>query len=843
IQWGGDESLTFNNAGDTFTFTDDVQMTGDLVVQGNNIDSAAGNDLVINAAAADGVRIGSGTSVSNDYDDAGDLYVTDDAEVSDNLSVGGDIIVAGNNIDGSSDLILNATTTEGVRIGSGTNVSDDFDDTGDLFVTNDIEISGSLSVARDMTIEGAVYTSGSLNVSDDFTVQGRLYVDEIENEADTQIVIKSAVTMESDLTVSGDVTLSGGLSAGGLFVENGSANVGIGTRTPTQALEVVGNAYITGITYVGDTNSYFNTDGNLVLPDNDTIGWGGDETMTFDGSTFTLSDDLQITDDLVVQGNNIDSAAGNDLVINAAAADGVRIGSGTSVSNDYDDAGDLYVTDDLEIGDDLSIAGSLTVVENNINGNPTLILNETMAGGVRVGDGTIVTSGYDGAGDLFVTNDAEIGGDISVGGDIIVTGNNIDGGGDLVLNATTTEGVRIGSGVPGGNYDDAGDLYVTNDLQAGGMVDIGGSLTASDLWLTDGTPIRGGSVFFTFIDDSAGADGQQFRAAGQENSNSDVFTPADAAGRLTVNYNCYVMIMSKVSFESYDNSDTVIELEKNGSAVSQHETSFTPSSTDVFDHLGDMVMWAGSVEKGDYFGINVTTLSGATVNNDDTADRYAGWMIVEKIGAGYDGQANEWRDEGNYITPRDANEDLHIDGNVTINGYLTVSGDLSVGGLFVEQSLNGYVGIGTQKPAYILDAVADSRIGWFGSSTRIKLIPSDFMANDDDGDQDVQYVDSVAAKGVHVSNSNSELYAFVAIPVGYKATHVRVYGNSNDNVIVYSTSITNGTWSASLGNAATGTEINITDVDSDGTNYLVIYIATNSNGDIIYGGYVTIAPI
>lgn len=154
---------------------------------------------------------------------------------------------------------------------------------------------------------------------------------------------------------------------------------------------------------------------------------------------------------------------------------------------------------------------------------------------------------------------------------------------------------------------------------------------------------------------------------------------------------------------------------------------------------------------------------------------------------------------------------------------------------------DGEVGIGDTTPSYLLDVNGDSRIGWHGDSSRIKIGPADFLGNDDDSYGDFMFENDTTAKGVRVGTASVELYAFVFIPKGYEATHVRIYGNSTDTVTVYETDIDTGTWSASLGSAATGTEINITDVTSDSTNYLVIQVAVNSTADVIYGGYVTIA--
>ncbi|MBU1862706.1 MAG: right-handed parallel beta-helix repeat-containing protein, partial [Candidatus Omnitrophica bacterium] len=281
-----------------------LSITGATV---SGIDVNAANNCLIQSVGID-ASTGDGISIANSS--GGTISL---CSITNNGAYGIDLaasvasyLIAANIIDNntSGDIRDQGTTntvvlhkTGGVRIGTGVNVSNDFTGSGDLFVTNDMEISGNLSVGSDTTIGGVIFSKTALQASGDLTIEGRLYVDEIEDEADSQIVIKSPVIMESELTVSGNVTLSSELSVGDLLIRADTGNVGINTKNPTQKLEVDGNAYITGNTYVGDTDSYFDTNGNLIEPDNDILQWGGDEAATYDGVDFTLSDGLSITDD------------------------------------------------------------------------------------------------------------------------------------------------------------------------------------------------------------------------------------------------------------------------------------------------------------------------------------------------------------------------------------------------------------------------------------------------------------------------------------------------------------------------------------------------------------------
>jgi len=120
--------------------------------------------------------------------------------------------------------------------------------------------------------------------------------------------------------------------------------------------------------------------------------------------------------------------------------------------------------------------------------------------------------------------------------------------------------------------------------------------------------------------------------------------------------------------------------------------------------------------------------------------------------------------------------------------------------------------------------------------TYIKILHSDFIA--DDVGRPAQIDDTGSDRWLK-SHSTAKLYASVEIPLGFKATHVDVYGSGTSAVTVYEADVDSKTVT-SKGTGNIGTQINITDVTADATNYLLIELAQTSSEEV-YGGKITIA--
>ena len=81
--------------------------------------------------------------------------------------------------------------------------------------------------------------------------------------------------------------------------------------------------------------------------------------------------------------------------------------------------------------------------------------------------------------------------------------------------------------------------------------------------------------------------------------------------------------------------------------------------------------------------------------------------------------------------------------------------------------------------------------------------------------------------GMRPPNNATELYAFVSIPEGMKATHVDIFDKNDLAIEVFEAHI-NATTMTSKGSGNCNTTLDITDVNSSATNFLAIEVTTLS---------------
>lgn len=92
------------------------------------------------------------------------------------------------------------------------------------------------------------------------------------------------------------------------------------------------------------------------------------------------------------------------------------------------------------------------------------------------------------------------------------------------------------------------------------------------------------------------------------------------------------------------------------------------------------------------------------------------------------------------------------------------------------------------------------------------------------------------------ADAATELFAFISIPEGMKATHIDIYDKNDLAVEIFECQI-NATTMTSKGTGNCNIQIDITDVNSTATNFLAIQVTTTATNNRVFGGQVTIEAI
>tara|TARA_R100000353_G_scaffold174614_1_gene142960 strand:+ start:1291 stop:2244 length:954 start_codon:yes stop_codon:yes gene_type:complete len=193
-------------------------------------------------------------------------------------------------------------------------------------------------------------------------------------------------------------------------------------------------------------------------------------------------------------------------------------------------------------------------------------------------------------------------------------------------------------------------------------------------------------------------------------------------------------------------------------------------------------------------------------------------------------------------------EDVQVVGNLDIGGSLQL--DL-VTLSAVQKSTESFADNDT---SLMTSAAIDDRINAAAggvtadpfSTTVIKVLPNQWVINDDAGRPLFVEDDTSNTLGVRCFTTTDEMYAWQKLPSGYKATHVQVHASASTSSAVSVRSYNYQTGADNAVSATTGdlnTNIDITDIPSSATQDLVIKVSPASGSTIIYGATVTIATI
>lgn len=267
--------------------------------------------------------------------------------------------------------------------------------------------------------------------------------------------------------------------------------------------------------------------------------------------------------------------------------------------------------------------------------------------------------------------------------------------------------------------------------------------------------------------------------------------------------------------------------------------------------------------QADDAGNNLTSFAEILGEIETAADGSEGGNLILKV-ASHDGEMQE----GIKISDGDAEDEIDVtigSGSAsltTITGMTELTSGATILGnnylIFNDNDNSNYTRINslttsTNRTIQLPDATGTVALttditsdGWHGSTTRIKILPRDFVANDG-GRPPMIEDDNVGSNDLFLfSHGTFDMFAYIPIPTGYKATHVRIYGSdTGQDFYVYVGRIISKTIvDVATGATSIGTEKTLgTEVTSDTSNYLIIRVTSDGSTDEIYGGYVTIAAV
>ena len=261
--------FTWDDADDSWNFTDSLDVTGNVVMSGdaklgNNRILASDGGVAITTDTSDNVTIGNNLQVGGNIIQASDGGSTITMDTSDNVTIGNNLKVGGNIIqasDGGTTITMD--TADNVTIGN------------NLTVGGTLEVDGNIIKASD---GGSAIT---MDTGDNVTVGGDLIVGNNvirASDGGTTITLDTSdnVTIGNNLTVTGDVTLTGA------DIKNSAGEICL-TVDGDQDVTMAANCDVTSSLNVTGS-AHFN--GNLTIQDGD--------TFTFDGVGFTVANNFQV---------------------------------------------------------------------------------------------------------------------------------------------------------------------------------------------------------------------------------------------------------------------------------------------------------------------------------------------------------------------------------------------------------------------------------------------------------------------------------------------------------------------------------------------------------------------
>jgi len=251
---------------------------------------------------------------------------------------------------------------------------------------------------------------------------------------------------------------------------------------------------------------------------------------------------------------------------------------------------------------------------------------------------------------------------------------------------------------------------------------------------------------------------------------------------------------------------------------------------------------------GDITGVTITTDSGGGSAASDTGGS-AAFSILGATGVGV-------TNRGTTITAGAVPGEIDHDSlnNFVANEHLRWDNDVSSTATIHASNIPTLNQNTTGSAATLTTARAINGVNFNGSAavtipthrifgTKVKLLPNDFLPNEDGGTSKGVFLDDTAPTGLKPGIADMELVAIADIPEGFDATHVDVYASTDLTIQVYEMDINaSGITSRSSAGTANTTLALTSAVSATATNFIAIIVTTTATSNRVWGGSMTITP-
>ena len=624
-------NLILDSAGGQVHITDNLEVDGFLLVEGNTtLGDASSDTLTVNATStftasittdditAENIQIG--VSGANEIDTAqgnlildsatGQTIIDDSLEIKQALEVDGSTTLGDNAADA---LTVNATSTFNSAITS-TDITADAVKIG-------VDASNEISTTTgNLVLDSA---GGTVNITDDADVDGNLNVD-----GNAQI--------DGTLDVDGNVTL------GNASTDAHTIN---GTVTFPNAVDMNGTATID----------------NISLANRSIIASGGSLVLDSSTNNVQVTGDLGVSDDLTVSDNaTLGSSSTDSLTVRATSTFAAAITSDDITANNLK----LAVDGNSEISTTagnltLDSATSETIVDDNLTVNGTLDVDglTTLTDGLTINVAGRELSIQDGTGAPKFTVDTDNGNTSIVGTLGVTSATTLSNTLNVVQGADFDSTVNI-DGVT--TLTDTTNASTGNTFSASGALQVAGGVTiAKDLAVAEDFKVYGD---FEVDGNVVQKGNQEFRGRVDFSKNENPSSLSDnaalmvTAGGMTVDEDVYI---GSDLFIGPNNATKFTVLGATGNASTDGTLNVTGNTTLTTLNLGSATS-TGNITVGGILNVGTSVF---TVNPTGGNLNMAGTLDV--------GGATVIDDTFNVTGATDLDSTLNVDGAATFNNTIT----------------------------------------------------------------------------------------------------------------------------------------------------------------------------